>query len=71
MPNIVAHIGRTLAGHSVARIADVRAQLVYNFGQASALAAEQLAEIYAEEQARVRPQSRSVGTRWRQLWAVD
>jgi hypothetical protein len=71
MPNIVAHIGRTLAGHSVERIADVRAQLVYNFGRASEVAAAQLADIYAREQAKARPRSQSIGMRWRRLWALD
>jgi hypothetical protein len=50
IPNIVAHIGRTLENHSVERLADVRAQLVYNFGKASEVAAGQLAEILAREQ---------------------
>lgn len=50
MPNIVDHITRTLENHSAARLADVRAQLIYNFGKASDVAAEQLAEILAREQ---------------------
>lgn len=50
MPNIVAHLGRTLENHSVERLAEVRAQLVYNFGKASEVAAGQLAEILAREQ---------------------
>ena len=50
MPNIVAHIERTLADHSVERIANARAELVYNFGRASEIAAEQLTEIFRREQ---------------------
>lgn len=45
MPNIVAHIGRALENHSVARLAEVRSQLIYNFGHASQVAAEQLTNI--------------------------
>lgn len=55
MPNIAAHIGRTLANHSAARLAEVRSQLIYNFGHASAVAAEQLADILARERAALRP----------------
>lgn len=44
--NIVAHLERLLAGHSPGRIAEVRSQLVYNFGAAGEVAAEQLAQIY-------------------------
>jgi hypothetical protein len=49
MPNIVAHIDRVLADHSVERIAKARAELVFNFGRASAVTADRLAEIYARE----------------------
>lgn len=49
MPNIVEHIGRTLANHAVSRITDVREELVYNFGTASEAAADQLAAIYQRE----------------------
>jgi hypothetical protein len=49
MPNIVTHLRAALADHSPARIAEVRGQLVYNFGRASEKAAEQLADIYLRE----------------------
>ncbi len=52
IPNIVTHLERTLANHSVERITGVRSQLVYNFGRASEVAAEQLAAIYQREKAR-------------------
>jgi hypothetical protein len=51
MPNIVEHIGRTLANHAPSRITDVRAELVYNFGTASEVAADQLATIFERERA--------------------
>ena len=51
MPNIVDHIGRTLANHATSRITDVRAELVYNFGTASDIAADQLAAIFERERA--------------------
>lgn len=57
MPNIVAHIGRTLENHSVARLAEVRSQLIYNFGMASEVAATQIAEILT----RVGPRAQGVG----------
>lgn len=57
MPNIVAHLGRTLANHSVERITSVRAQLVYNFGTASQVAADQLVDIYRREQAKSQKKS--------------
>jgi len=50
MSNIAAHIARTLENHSPRRLADLRAQLIYNFGTASQVAAGQLAEILAREQ---------------------
>ena len=49
MPNIVDHISDTLANHVASRIADVRAALVYNFGTASDVAADQLAAIFERE----------------------
>jgi hypothetical protein len=49
MPNVVAHIGRTLEHHSAQRLADLRRQLIYNFGTASQVAAGQLAEILVRE----------------------
>jgi hypothetical protein len=51
MPNIVDHISETLANHAASRIADVRAALVYNFGTASDVAADQLAAIFERERA--------------------
>lgn len=45
MPNIVDHLARAMAAHSRARLAQVRSELVYNFGVASTVAAEQLAGI--------------------------
>lgn len=70
MPRIVEHIGRTLAGHAPGRIAEVRSQLVYNFGHASEVAARQLAEIFAREHALVRAGSDSKASGWRRSWAV-
>lgn len=46
MPNIVMHLERTLANRSATRITEVRSELVYNFGNASQVAAEQLAQMY-------------------------
>ena len=51
MPNIVDHISHTLANHVASRIADVRDALVYNFGTASDVAADQLAGILERERA--------------------
>lgn len=52
MPNIVQHLRATLAAHSPERLRAVRAELVYHFGAASAVAAEQLEQILRREQAR-------------------
>jgi len=49
MPNITAHIGRTLTNHSASRLAVVRSQLIYNFGRAGEIAAGQLADILARQ----------------------
>jgi hypothetical protein len=49
MPNIADHIGRTLANHAASRITEARAELVYNFGTASEVAADQLAAIFERE----------------------
>jgi hypothetical protein len=49
MPNIVAHIERSLTDHSVERIAKARSEVVYNFGRASAVTADQLADIFSRE----------------------
>lgn len=53
--NIAAHIGQTLANHSPARLAEVRAQLIYNFGAASRIAAEQISEILVRARASASP----------------
>jgi CDP-glycerol glycerophosphotransferase (TagB/SpsB family) len=45
MPNIADHLSRALAAHSRRRLAEVRSELVYNFGTASAVAADQLSGI--------------------------
>jgi hypothetical protein len=45
MPNIVRHLESTLGNRSSARIAQARSQVVYNFGHASEIAAEQVAEL--------------------------
>jgi hypothetical protein len=54
--NIAAHLERVLANHSPERIAAERSRLIYNFGTASEVAAEQLAGIFAREK-------RSVGAK--------
>lgn len=51
MPQITQHLERVLASHSVERLRRVRAELVYNFGEASRVAAAQLAEILRQEDA--------------------
>jgi hypothetical protein len=45
MPNVVRHLESTLANHSAARVAQARSQLVYNFGHATEVAADQVAGI--------------------------
>jgi hypothetical protein len=52
MSDIVTHLERVLALHSPARLRQVRGELVYNFGDASRVAAKQLAEILHAEQQR-------------------
>jgi hypothetical protein len=54
MANVVRHLENTLANHSAARIAQVRTQLVYNFGRAGEAAADQLAAILRGVSARER-----------------
>jgi hypothetical protein len=49
MPGIVTHIERVLANHSVGGLIRTRRELVYNFGTASAVAAQQIAEIFQRE----------------------
>ena len=60
MPRIVSHLQRTLTNHSAKRIREVRAATVYNFGTASAVAAQQIADIHQREvaaEARQRPRA--------------
>lgn len=71
MPDIVAHLHRVLAGHSPERIAAVRAELVYNFDRASEVAAEQLADLYVQEQAAAQGPPTSIAARWRRLWVAS
>jgi hypothetical protein len=61
MPNIVSRLRETLEKHAPERIARVRSELVYNFGHASEVAANQLAEIYFREKpaARSHPETHS------------
>ena len=47
---IAIHLDRALSNHSVERIATARSALIYNFGTASEVAAEQLAGILMREQ---------------------
>lgn len=49
MGEVVSHLRSVLAGHRRERIVEVRDRLVYNFGIASRVAAEQIAEIYREQ----------------------
>lgn len=51
MPNIVDHLDRVLRSHSADRLAQVRSELVYNFGSASSVAADQLTGILASLEA--------------------
>lgn len=46
---VAAHLERVLTNHSPERIAAVRARLIYNFGTASEVAADQLASIFMRE----------------------
>ncbi|HEY0686010.1 MAG TPA: hypothetical protein VGD45_26950 [Steroidobacter sp.] len=59
--NIAAHIGQALVNHSPARLTEVRAQLIYNFGTASRVAAEQISEILVRERASASPKKARVG----------
>ncbi len=70
MPDIVTHLRRVLADHSLARVAAVRAQLIYNFNGASEVAARQLEDIYVREQAAARRPSASIAARWRRPWVA-
>ncbi len=45
MPNVVQHLADTLKKHSAMRLRQKRSELVYNFGRASEVAADQLATI--------------------------
>ena len=51
MTQVVSHLERALAQHSVERLRQVRDELVYNFGKAGVTAAEQIEEIYKTEAA--------------------
>jgi len=46
LPRVAHHLERLLAEHRKERIVDVRERLIYNFGRASEVAAEQIAELY-------------------------
>jgi hypothetical protein len=52
MPDIVAQLERVLGAHSPERLRQVRGELVYHFGDASRVAAMQLAEIVRLEDQR-------------------
>ena len=49
MPAIVSHLRRVLTEHRKERIVEARDRLVYNFGRASHVAAEQIEELYRRE----------------------
>jgi hypothetical protein len=57
MGDIVRHVEHALACHSADRIVEARERLVYNFGRATDVAAEQLAGLYrrTRESAQQRP----------------
>lgn len=55
--DIVSHLERVLAGHSAERLREVRDELVYHFGNASHVAAAQIAEILRVEDARAASKS--------------
>lgn len=57
MSNIVAHLERALKDHSAERIAKLRAQLIYNFGKASRVAADQLEGMIREAQSAIPPKT--------------
>lgn len=59
--DICTHIGQALANHSPARLVEVRAQLVFNFGAASRVAAEQISEILVRERVNASPAKRRFG----------
>jgi hypothetical protein len=67
MTGIVDHLERVLGGHRRERIVEVRDRLVYNFGKAGTVAAEQIAQIYREEKEGLTASTarRSWGLRWR------
>ncbi len=62
MPNILTWIERVLADHRAERIAEARKSLIYNYGNASEVAAEQITEIY--RRLRQRTAARSWSGRW-------
>ncbi len=54
MKNIVQHLKRTLACHSPERLRVARTELVYHFGDASAIAAKQIEQLLHSERAKER-----------------
>jgi hypothetical protein len=60
MPQIVQHLERVLAGHSAERLRQVRNELVYNFGDASRVAAAQVLDILNAEDSRAAAKSTPV-----------
>lgn len=60
MPDIVMHLERVLAVHSAESLRQVRDDLVYHFGDASRVAAAQIAEILRTEDARAASKSAPV-----------
>ena len=69
MPNITTHLAQALANHSVERIAAVRSQLIYNFGNASEVAANQLIEILHREQEEARREAER--KHWLRRWRLS
>jgi hypothetical protein len=67
MPNIVEHLSRAMAMHSRRRLAEVRSELVYNFGSASVVAADQLMGILSSVDAERRAQAGRTHRFWRRL----
>lgn len=64
MPVIVDHIRRVVAAHSVDRLVEARGRLVYNFGHASEVAAEQLVEIHRNEVSLAGERRRTPLSKW-------
>jgi len=53
-----------MAAHSVDRLVEARGRLVYNFGHASEVAAEQLVEIYRNEVNLAGERPRTLLSKW-------